>query len=126
MWFVEKKGSKKFSTVENFDFVESFYSPFFDNPRRYAIHSRGGTFAFPQFRCARVETGQLWKTRWKQWKTGRLHRRKMKKRACRSRMDRQARRVLVRVLRYSALKVRNAAIAASFVAVASSSVLCAV
>ena len=34
--------------------------------------------------------------------------------------------VLVRVLRYSALKARNAAIAASFVAVASSSVLCAV
>ena len=122
MWFVEKKGSKKFSTVENFDFVESFYSPFFDNPRRYAIHSRGGTFAFPQFRCARVETGQLWKTRWKQWKTCHLHRRKMKKRACRSCKDRQARRVLIWVLRYSALKARNAAIAASFVAVASSSV----
>ena len=40
MWFVEKKGSKKFSTVENFDFVESLFSPFFDNPRRYAIRSR--------------------------------------------------------------------------------------
>ena len=93
MRFVEKKGPKKFSTVENFDFVESFNSPFFDNPRRYAIRSLAVVFAFPQFRCARVETGQLWKTRWKRWKTGRLHRRKMKKRACRSRMDRQARRV---------------------------------
>ena len=125
MWFVEKKGSKKFSTVENFDFVESFNSPFFDNPRRYAIRSLAVVFAFPQFRCARVETGQLWKTRWKRWKTGRPHRRKMKNGpADPAWIGRPA--VLVRVLRYSALKARNAAIAASFVAVASSSVLCAV